>query len=182
MLALQHREVRDWRAAPARALIERMARARALRMLKAGVLLPAGLSMAAAIKAGAAYFTIVFLAGFALGTFRVLVVAPRLGATIAVLLEAPVILAVSWGACRWCVRRLRPPATASARASMGAAAFALLMSTELGLSVLVFGRSLVDHFASYGTTAGAIGLAAQIGFALLPLAQRPWTAAPRVHR
>jgi hypothetical protein len=135
--------------------------------------------MSAAIRAGAVYFAFVFLAGFALGTLRVLVVAPRLGATVAVLLEAPVILAISWAACGWCLRRLKPPATVSARATMGAVAFALLMSAELGLSVLVFGRSIAAHFADYGTAAGAIGLAAQIGFALLPLVERRQTRLAR---
>jgi hypothetical protein len=49
--------------------------------------------------AGALYALLVFLIGFILGTIRVLLIAPRLGETIAVLLETPVILGASFG---WC--------------------------------------------------------------------------------
>src|SRR5260370_35001024 len=57
-------------------------------------------------EVGAVYAIIVFLIGFILGTIRVLLLAPRLGETIAVIVEAPVILAASWFVCRWCVDRL----------------------------------------------------------------------------
>ena len=59
-----------------------------------------------ATGAGALYAIIVFVIGFILGTIRVLLVAPRLGETIAVIIEAPVILTASWFVCRWCVKRL----------------------------------------------------------------------------
>jgi hypothetical protein len=42
-----------------------------------------------ATEAGALYAIIVFLIGFILGSIRVLLVAPRLGETIAVIIEAP---------------------------------------------------------------------------------------------
>ena len=42
--------------------------------------------MRRAVPAGAVYFLLVFLAGFVLGTFRVLVVLPRIGELAAVLL------------------------------------------------------------------------------------------------
>ena len=56
-----------------------------------------------ATKAGALYANIVFLIGFILGTIRVLLLAPRLGETTAVIAEVPVMLAASWFVCRWCV-------------------------------------------------------------------------------
>src|SRR5262245_49583676 len=59
-----------------------------------------------ATKAGGLYAIIVFLIGFILGTIRVLLVAPRLGETTAVIIEAPIMLAASWFVCRWCVDRL----------------------------------------------------------------------------
>jgi hypothetical protein len=59
-----------------------------------------------ATKAGALYAIIVFVIGFILGTIRVLLVAPRLGETTAVIIEAPIMLAASWFVCRWCVGRL----------------------------------------------------------------------------
>ena len=84
-----------------------------------------------ATKAGAFYAIIVFVIGFILGTIRVLRLAPRLGETIAVIVEAPVILAASWFVCRWCVDRLDVRRTVSARSLMGLAAFLVLMSVEV---------------------------------------------------
>jgi hypothetical protein len=86
-----------------------------------------------ATKAGALYAIIVFLIGFILGTIRVLVTTPHLGETIAVILEAPVILAASWFVCRWCVDRLNVTRDVRARSLMGFVAFLVLMSAEFGL-------------------------------------------------
>lgn len=70
-----------------------------------------------------------------------------------------------------CVTRLKSPATRLALATMGAAAFSLLLSAEFALAVLAFGRSAAAYVADFRTVAGVISLAAQLGFALLPLAQ-----------
>jgi hypothetical protein len=123
-----------------------------------------------ATKAGAFYAIIVFVIGFILGTIRVLLLAPRLGETIAVIVEAPVILAASWFVCRWCVARLDVRRTVSARSLMGLVAFLVLMSAEIGLGA-VLGRSLGDQLAGYGSAAGVIGLAAQVVFATFPVLQ-----------
>ena len=123
-----------------------------------------------ATKAGALYAIIVFLIGFVLGTIRVLVVAPRLGETIAVILEAPVILAASWFVCRWCVGRLSVRRTVPPRLLMGFVAFLVLMSAEVGLGA-VLGRSLVDQLAAYKSSPGAIGPGAQMIFAVFPVIQ-----------
>src|SRR5271166_3439839 len=123
-----------------------------------------------ATKAGGSYAIIVFLIGFILGTIRVFLLAPRLGKTIAVIIEAPVTLAASWFVCGWCVDRLDAAATVPARSLMGLVAFLVLMSAEIGLGA-VLGRSLVDQVAAYGSPAGAIGLAAQVIFAILPVIQ-----------
>ena len=58
------------------------------------------------LKAGALYFALVFGAGFALGTLRVLFVVPRLGGRNAELIEAPFMLVVTFLAARWTARRL----------------------------------------------------------------------------
>ena len=79
------------------------------------------------VKAGAAYFAVVFAAGFVLGTVRVLLLIPRLGALTSVLLELPLMLAISWMACGWALRRFRVPPRIPPRLTMGATAFALLM-------------------------------------------------------
>ncbi len=130
------------------------------------------------LAAGTVYFAFVFLGGFALGIVRVLVVAPRAGAVVAVLVEAPVILAVSWAVSRGCVARFGVGRSPGLRLAMGGWAFALLMSAEAGLAVWMFGRSLADHVASYLTLPGALGLAAQLGFALIPLIQLRLGRAP----
>jgi hypothetical protein len=69
------------------------------------------------------YALIVFLIGFIFGTVRVLLLIPQVGETVAVSLEAPLMLAASWFVCRWCVDRLEVPRTVGARAVMGVVAF-----------------------------------------------------------
>jgi len=122
-----------------------------------------------AIGAGAAYFAIVFAAGFALGALRTLVTTPRLGAATAVLLELPVILGVSWLACRWLVVRLGVPAALGVRALMVGTAFTLTMAGEMAVSTAVLGRTAAEHFASYADPLALLGLAAQLVFAAMPL-------------
>ncbi len=129
--------------------------------------------MAAALRAGAAYFAIVFAIGFVLGTIRVIFVIPRIGETNAVLIELPLMLALSWAACMGLARRFAVSTGAEARLAMGGVAFALLMLGELGVSVFGFGRTVAEHFATYLTPGAQLGLAAQIGFALFPLIQGP---------
>lgn len=121
--------------------------------------------------AGAAYVAIVFPVAFALGTVRTLLVAPRLGDTLAVTIEAPLILVVSWLASAWCVRVFQIPPAVTPRLAMGGVGFGLLMLLELGLSVLLFGRTPGDYLAASLSRPGGIGLAAQLGFALVPLVQ-----------
>jgi hypothetical protein len=82
------------------------------------------------------------------------------------------VLGASWLASRWTVRRLAVGPTGAERLAMGATAFGLLMCAELGLSVLMFGRPAAEWLASLGTAPGAIGLAAQVAFGLVPLIQK----------
>jgi hypothetical protein len=124
-----------------------------------------------ALKAAAAYFAIAFGAGFVLGTIRVLVVAPRLGAPLAVLLEAPLMLAISWAASAGCIRAFRLPSGATSGLVMGGAAFVLLIAAEMALAAVAFGRTPAAYVRDVATPAGAEGLAAQIAFALFPAIQ-----------
>jgi hypothetical protein len=129
-------------------------------------------AMRAALAAGAVYFGAVFAAGVVCGTIRTLLLVPRLGETVAVLLEAPVMLAVSWLVCGWSTRKFHVSSAVSRRLVMGALAFALLMVGEMGISIFVFRRPIEEYLAAYASAPGAIGLGAQIVFALLPLLQR----------
>ena len=124
---------------------------------------------APSIKAALAYFAIVFAAGFILGTIRTLLLVPRVGPFTAVLIEIPVMLALAWVACRWAVSRYEVESSWGARLVMGALALALLLTAELILSVAAFGITLAGFLSAYATPAGAAGLAAQVGFAAMPL-------------
>lgn len=122
-----------------------------------------------AFKAGVAYFALIFTVGFALGTVRVLVLAPRVGPLWAVIAEAPVILIASWIVCGWILRRFAVPPESSSRLAMGGVAFGLLLGAEAALSAIAFGRGPAAYFASFGTAEGVLGLAGQIAYALFPL-------------
>ncbi len=122
-------------------------------------------------RAGAIYFAMIFGLGFVLGVLRVTWIVPRLGELRAVLLEAPVLVIVSWFACQWLVQRLAVPGDATTRAIMGGFAFALILLAEFLVSVLLLGRSPAAHLAAYANPAAIIGLAAQALFASFPLWQ-----------
>jgi len=121
--------------------------------------------------AGFLYGVTVFAIGFGLGAIRVTMLVPRLGATAAVLLEAPIILVASWYLSKSITTRLRVPAQFGCRLLMGATAFAALMCFEFALAALTFNRSLSQFVLQYRTLPGMIGLAAQVCFAIFPLWQ-----------
>ena len=76
-------------------------------------------------------------------------------------------LLASWLACGWSVRRFGVRGRWNGLA-MGAAAFGLLMAAELALSRLAFGRSAAEYLRALAEPAGAVGLASQAAFAVLP--------------
>ena len=126
----------------------------------------------APIRAGAAYGVIGFGFGFVFGVMRTMLVAPAIGAFAAVAIETPLMLAACTPLARWCLRRwaiTRP----SDAALMGLMAFAVLMVCEVLLG-LALGQNLPVMLPAIARPAGLLGLAGQIGFALLPLG---WTAA-----
>lgn len=119
-------------------------------------------------RATVLYLLAVFAAGFVLGTLRVVWLAPALGEIAAVVLEVPVMLGIAWLAAGWCIRRFTVPAKWPARLAMGGGAFALLMIVEIATSLLL-GRSPTALLRHYMTVEGAIGLAAQMVFGLIPV-------------
>lgn len=125
--------------------------------------------MTSALKAGFGYFAAVFMAGFLLGVARTLLIAPRTGDLAAVALELPLILAVSWVACGWAIRRHDVASESAARLVMGLTSFILLMAAELAVSTLIAGRSLDQHLALYRTAPVLLGLCGQLVYAALPL-------------
>jgi hypothetical protein len=94
-----------------------------------------GAKMRGVLRAGVLYFTIIFVIGFALGTIRVLLLVPRLGAVTSELIELPIILTAAWILCDRLITHFQVPRHWWARLSMGAIAFTLLMIAEAVLSV-----------------------------------------------
>ena len=121
-----------------------------------------------AVKSGIYYFALIFGLGFALGTLRVLWLVPMISETNAALAEQPIMLAASWFAARWLVRRYGL-VELRARAMMGIVAFALLMLAEVALASALFGEAPADWFRSIFAMPGIIGFVGQMLFALMPL-------------
>lgn len=121
-----------------------------------------------AIKAGLAYFVLVFGAGFVLGAVRVTLLVPRLGERIAELGEMPLMLIIILIAARFVVRRFAVPPSMPARLGSGLLALVLLLAAELVLAVVVQQRSLADYVASRDPVSGGVYLAMLVLFALMP--------------
>jgi hypothetical protein len=122
---------------------------------------------AVSIRLGLSYFALVFTFAFATGAARVLLVAPRTGPTVAVLMEVPIIIAASWIVAH---RLLRDHGLwLRQRATMGATAFALTMASEAALSWLMRGERLTEWAGTLTTHLGVIGLAGQVIFGLMPM-------------
>lgn len=128
--------------------------------------------MSRALGAGATYFALAFAAGFLLGSVRVIALEPALGGTAAVALELPVMLAISWLACGWTLRRWRVSPAPAHRLVMGLSAFGLLMAAETATGMLLMGRTAAQQWEAVLSPAGRLGLAAQIAFAAFPLLRR----------
>lgn len=123
------------------------------------------------LKAAITYFALVFAAGFALGTFRVLVAVPLIGEFNAVLVELPVILAATAFAAGWSVRQFAVSPQLDQRLLVGGIAFLLLQAAEFELAV-VTGLSPSAYLARLATAAGSVGLLAQTVVVVMPVSVR----------
>ena len=121
------------------------------------------------LKAGAAYFALVFGIGFVLGTLRVLWILPRWRERMAELLEMPWMLLASFLVARWLVRRLAVPPTLSARLGMGLLALGLLLAAELSLVLWLRGLTVQDYIASRDPVSGTVYLVMLVVFAAMPV-------------
>lgn len=117
--------------------------------------------------AAAAYWAAVFAFAFVLGIFRTLWLAPKIGPLAAVLCEVPLVLAVSWWTARRVTARFKTTGRGEALA-MGGIAFVLLMVAEAVLAHVLSGQSPADWLRAQTSAAGALGLAGQMLFALMP--------------
>jgi len=119
-------------------------------------------------RAALIYWALVFSFAFVIGVVRTMWLAPLLGsAVLAVLLELPLVLTASWWVARRIVTSNRLGCGESA--AMGAVAFTLLMVAELALATFVFGETTHGWFSALFGLPGALGLAGQLGFAVIPV-------------
>jgi hypothetical protein len=122
--------------------------------------------------AALAYFALAFGAGFVLGTVRVLWLVPQFGARAAELAEMPLMLAVSYFAARWTLRRFALPQGAAARLGVGLLALACLLTLEFTVVLQLQGISIQESLARRDPVSGAAYAASLLVFALMPLLVR----------
>jgi hypothetical protein len=120
------------------------------------------------LKAALVYFALVFGAGFVLGPIRILWLVPRIGVRAAELLEMPLMIAVTFFAARWVVRRFVLWTAMAARLAVGAVALTFLAAAELALAVGLGNVSAGDYIANRDPVSGAAYLIALGLFALMP--------------
>ena len=120
------------------------------------------------IKAGLAYFALVFGAGFVLGALRVSFLVPRFGERMSELSEMPLMFAVILIAARFVMSQFAVSFSIAARLGTGLLALGLLLAAELLLAVVLQERSLVDYVASRDPVSGSAYLAMLVLFALMP--------------
>lgn len=116
-----------------------------------------------------AYFALVFGAGFALGTIRILWLVPRFGVRAAELSEAPVMLLVIFFAARWIVTRLSVPPEPMVRFAIGILALACLLVVEFTVVLWLQGITMRESIANRDPVSGAVYAASLVLFALMPL-------------
>jgi len=118
--------------------------------------------------AGVLYFVCVFAAGFFLGIARTLWVVPRVGTRTAELMEAPLMLVLTFLAARWVVGRFGVPFANKNRLGMGAIALALMLLAEFSLVLAVRGITVQQYFATRDPLATAVYYLLLLIFALMP--------------
>jgi len=121
------------------------------------------------LRAGGAYFGLVFGAGFMLGTLRTLWITPRVGARIAELAESPVMLAVSFFASQWVVRGFAVPPNWFDRLGMGLIALGLMLVAEFSLVLWLRGLTIREYFATRDRVSGTVYYVLLVVFAVMPL-------------
>ena len=138
------------------------------------------------LRAAAAYFCIVFGAGFLLGAVRVPLLVPRLGVRCAELLEMPLMFVVIVLAARFVVRRHALPADTRTRAATGLLALLMLLAAEVALVIALQGVTLTAYLAGRDPVSGSVYALLLIVMACMPLwlawRQRHGVAAVRESR
>jgi len=117
------------------------------------------------LAAAAIYFLSVFGTGFVVGPIRVLLIEPRVGPVVAVLLEAPILLLAMFVGANYAVRWSGLARSGATLLGVGFVALVLQQCADVAVGVLLRGMSLMD----FATASGMIYGVLLIAFALLPL-------------
>ena len=119
-------------------------------------------------KVSLSYVGSVFAVGFLLGTIRVLWLVPKVGIRTAELLEMPVMVAASFLAARWVVRRLPASFSMKSRLALGIASLSILLSVEVGFTTAVRGLSLSEYLETRDPVSSTAYFVALGLFSLMP--------------
>jgi hypothetical protein len=114
------------------------------------------------------YFSLVFGAGFILGTFRVLLLVPNLGNRLSELLEMPLMLVVIVLVARWLNQRLSDVKDSIAHLWIGLGALSLVFVAELGVGFFLRGESPVEALVNRDSVSGTAYYLMLGVFALMP--------------
>ncbi|MGG5810127.1 hypothetical protein [Falsiroseomonas sp. CW058] len=124
------------------------------------------------LGAGALWFAVMFGLGFLLGPVRILLLEPRLGPTLAVLVEAVPMTAAMVLLAPWVARLFGVPPAPGPRLLMGAVGLVLLVLAETLLGMLLFGRGPGFWLERPRSPDGRIYLGLLALFFLMPLLRR----------
>jgi hypothetical protein len=127
------------------------------------------ISMIQVLKVSAFYFAAVFAGGFLLGAIRTLWIVPKLGARVAELIEAPIMLLVVILAARTIVGRHAELSRWGQWLAIGLIALALLVVVELTVVLRLRGLSLSEYFATRDPVSGTVYCVSLAAFAVMPL-------------
>lgn len=126
------------------------------------------------ILAATSYFIIVFSAAFVFGVIRTIVLTKGImqSELIAVLVEVPIVLRISWEASKWIVNHHQVSSNYIDRLVMGLLAFGLLMTAELFFAMKLFNSTPLEFVRELiSSMAKSVGFIGQILFGFLPLIQ-----------
>lgn len=129
------------------------------------------------IVAAAIYFAVVFAVGLLLGPVRVLWIEPWLGATLAILCEAPLLVLAMIFAARIAPGMAGLRGGWPARLVVGLLALVMQQLADLFVGFGLRGVTLREQLAYFQTLSGYIYVAMLVVFALMPLIVY-WRSAP----
>lgn len=124
-----------------------------------------------AVPVGVAFGLLLFGVGFVLGTARTVLLTPTLGRETAVLVEIPFMLVIAWIISARLMRACAVPAVLVDRTIVAVMAFAVGMSLEVVLGMILETRSAGELVAFMLSPPARAGLLAQILVFLYPVAQ-----------